>query len=132
MSSIMESENCIVKDGIPGFMPYYQMDQLTNPFLVQFWKAAMREYMPFSDTMQQVVEEAYQQYGFKDKRVLGILCRGTDYITLRPHNHPVQPQTEIVIQKAKDMMKDYGCDYCYLGQKMKVFILYSGKNLGSD
>ena len=70
--------------------------------------------MPFSDTMQAAVKAVYQEFPFEEKKILGVLCRGTDYMTLRPHNHPVQPSADIVINKAKAIMREFRCDYCYL------------------
>lgn len=114
LASASKAEVCILKDGIPGFMPYYNMEQLTNPAFMQLWKDAMRRYMPFSDTVQTTAKAICQEFPFEEKKILGVLCRGTDYMTLRPHNHPVQPSTDVVIKKAKDIMQEFQCDYCYL------------------
>jgi len=109
-----KAENSVLKDGIPKNMPYYNMEQLTNPTYMQFWKDAMKRYMPFSDKMQTIIESIYEQFPLKENKVLGVLCRGTDYTTIRPYNHPVQPSVDVVIQKAEEIMEEYQCDYCYL------------------
>lgn len=114
LSDASNAEICTLKDGIPAFMPYYSMDQLTNPNLIKLWQSAMKEYMPFSDALLQVTKKAFQSLPFEGNRILGVLCRGTDYTTLRPHNHPVQPDADTVIAKAKDTMQQYDCAYCYL------------------
>ncbi|MBO5241133.1 MAG: hypothetical protein J6B19_00530 [Lachnospiraceae bacterium] len=104
----------ILKDGIPGFMPYYNMDQLMNPSILNFWQTAMKEYMPFSDRLQKATQDAYGKLPFEGNKILGVICRGTDYRNLRPYNHPVQPDVNDVIAKAKETMQNYNCTYCYL------------------
>ena len=112
--SATSAQICTLKDGIPEKMPYYNMEQLTNPLYMQLWKDAMKRYMPFSDTLAAEIKNAEQKFPFGKKRILGVLCRGTDYTSLRPRNHPVQPSAETMITKAKKIMGEYKCDYCYL------------------
>jgi hypothetical protein len=43
-----------------------------------------------------------------------VLCRGTDYTTLKPRNHPIQPEPIEVVERAKKAMEEWNCDYLYL------------------
>lgn len=102
-------------DGIPGFMPSYNMDCLMNPELISFWREAVRKYMPFSPELEAKIQDALSSLPFNgDTRILGILCRGTDYTGTRPYNHPSQPPVEIILSEAEEAMYRYQCDYCYL------------------
>ena len=47
-------------------------------------------------------------------KVVGVYCRGTDYVDLRPKNHAIQPNAETVIEKAKEWMEKYQLEACYL------------------
>ena len=47
-------------------------------------------------------------------RALGVICRGTDYVKLKPRGHPVQPSVEQVIERAKVLLKQYRLDKIYL------------------
>lgn len=58
--------------------------------------------------------EAYYEEKFKDRRVLGVLIRGTDYKNKRPSGHPVQPAIEVVIARCKQVLQERGCEYIYL------------------
>lgn len=51
---------------------------------------------------------------FSDFRVLGVLCRGTDYINMRPYAHPIQPSIEQVIKKVDEYLKKDNYDFIYL------------------
>lgn len=50
----------------------------------------------------------------KGKRILGVLCRGTDYVVMKPKNHPVQPSVEEVIQLVTEKMEEFNYDGIYL------------------
>jgi hypothetical protein len=71
---------------------------------------------------------------FRDKeRVLGVLCRGTDYVIKRPKNHPIQPDPEDVIKKAELVMRERSCSYLYLATEdeniYNLFKIYFGDRL---
>lgn len=104
-----------ITDGIPNFMPTYSMDCLLNPNLISFWRTVMRNYMPVSSLMTSHVDSCLNQLPFNaDAKILGVLCRGTDYTNLRPYNHPVQPPLNLVLTKTDELMRKHQCDYCYL------------------
>jgi hypothetical protein len=48
------------------------------------------------------------------KRVLGVLCRGTDYLLKKPSGHPRQPDPIEVINMAKKIMDEKNCSHLYL------------------
>lgn len=50
----------------------------------------------------------------KGRRMLGVLCRGTDYIVMKPKNHPVQPSVKEVIELAAKKMDELKCEGIYL------------------
>ena len=50
----------------------------------------------------------------KGKRVLGVLCRGTDYTSNKPSGHPVQPSVNDVISLVKLKMTELDCNWIYL------------------
>lgn len=75
----------------------------------------MKTYMPFSDELTGKIESIAVRLPFgSGKRILGVLCRGTDYTNIRPYNHPVQPSLEVVLAKTDEFMERYQCQYCYL------------------
>ena len=60
------------------------------------------------------VEAEYNEVLAPHKRVLGVICRGTDYIKLKPQGHPIQPSVTDVVNRAKSMVERYGYQYIYL------------------
>lgn len=63
--------------------------------------------------VQEYFDKEYKSL-IRGKRVLGVLCRGTDYISTKPKGHPVQPQIEDVITLVRRMINELKVDYLYL------------------
>lgn len=61
----------------------------------------------FNSDIKKYLEDSYNSIIGEEKEVLGILCRGTDYINNKPYAHPVQPDPKIVIKKAKKLLQLY-------------------------
>lgn len=58
----------------------------------------------------------------RDKRVMGVLCRGTDYTGNKPKGLPVQPEISDVIALVKLKMKELDCQWVYLAtDEKKIF-----------
>lgn len=77
------------------------------------WYDICKKYVTVQDDIRKDVREKYESL-FGGERVLGVLCRGTDYVRLQPHGHPVQPTIEQMIEKAKDMKRECNCKWIYL------------------
>lgn len=107
-------------DGIPGFFPTYKMEDLENAELVSFWHQVAIKYIPFSEFMNEKIDIIKKKLEWNEKRVLGVICRGTDYVGLKPYNHPVQPDIDTLITDASRTMLDYDCEYCYLATEDKA------------
>lgn len=114
-TDLVPGQEIKIADGIPIFMPTYNMDCLLNHNLIEFWRSIMRKYMPVSIDMTNRINSLLTKLPFHSgAKILGVLCRGTDYTNIRPYNHPVQPSLNLVLAKADEMMSKHQCDYCYL------------------
>ena len=84
-----------------------------NENYLRKWKPIADKYLHLSDVVQY---ETNKKMGnlFKDSRVLGVLCRGTDYVATKPHGHPIQPDPNLVIEKARITMEKMNCDNLFL------------------
>lgn len=58
------------------------------------------------DVVDYIMEEKFEVLGpWKDKGVIGCLCRGTDFTSTKPKGHPVQPTIEEVFAEVKGLLK---------------------------
>nr|MBQ8252758.1 hypothetical protein [Lachnospiraceae bacterium] len=131
VTAALSSHACAKKDGIPKFMPNYSMDCLSNPHLLDFWKNSMQQYMPFSDNLNNLIQSTLNDLPFENSKILGVLCRGTDYLSLRPYNHPCQPDCREIIDEATKIMERYQCEYCYLATEDEEIRRRFSESLGN-
>ena len=64
-------------------------------------------------------------------RVLGVHLRGTDYISLRPINHPIPPPTEFAAITVINKLKEWNCNKIFLATEDKD-IARNFKNIFGD
>lgn len=112
LTEISENDRVVYTNGIPQLRPDEKI--ATNTAALDFWRRMLKRFMPVSGDILALADEKAEQLGMRGRRVVGVLCRGTDYIALKPYQHPVQPEVDEVIRKTKDIMKQYDCDLCYL------------------
>lgn len=106
----------IINSGESDNFPYPRPEVILDVQSHEFknWKACADQYIRLSPRAKNHSANVYNQLMPKGKRVLGVLCRGTDYTTLHPCGHPVQPTPEMMIDKVKQSLSDHECDYIYL------------------
>ena len=81
--------------------------------IVECWRTFSCSYFALSDPVLSETDKKEKEL-FIGRRVLGVLCRGTDYSSLKPHGHPIQPDPNMVIEKANEEMKRLCCEKLYL------------------
>ena len=104
-----------------------------NIFLLNYWHNLAEKYIPIKN---EIINESniFRNYLFNNlTNILGILIRGTDYISMKPRGHPIQPNPNDVIHDAKEMDKKYKYDWIFLTTEdeiiRKKFILEIGDKL---
>lgn len=112
LDEVPEDGRVVYTAGIPQLRPDENI--ASNEAALDFWRRMARKFMPVSGDILKLADEVAEQLGMKGKRVAGVLCRGTDYVSTRPYQHPAQPEVEEVICKAKEVMEQYDCELCYL------------------
>lgn len=90
---------------------------------IKMWNRIFRQYMQYNcETARYITNQCHALFGTDKKRILGVLCRGTDYIHLKPIGHSVQPPIKNVIEKAEKTMKNYQCDYIFLATEDAMIV----------
>ena len=49
-----------------------------------------------------------------EDRIVGVKCRGTDYLRAKPAGHPRQPSVDEIIYKTEEVMRDKQCNKIFL------------------
>lgn len=108
-------KNIVASNSIkPGFKSIYDNNEL------DLWCKAYNNFVVFNDDTKKYILNEYNTILKKDMRVLGVLCRGTDYVTLKPKNHPIQPTVKEVIDLAHKKIKEFNLEYIYLATDEKA------------
>lgn len=74
----------------------------------------IREHMQLRGEVRAHVGEQYEKLFPEGEKVLGVLCRGTDISLRRPSGHSVMPRTEEMIDRAGELMEQWGCTRIFL------------------
>jgi len=87
-------------------------------------KEAYKKYLVFCDEMQKYAQEKYEKI-IGNQKVLGICCRGTDYLSLKPINHPIQPKPKDVLKMAKKIYRKHNFDKIFLAtEDMGIYQMF--------
>ena len=92
-----------------------QWSDVTNPEMRKLFGQVYNEFIKLNSAAKKYIEDEIESI-FKDVNgpVLGVICRGTDYVLSRPKGHPIQPSPEEILQKAYSYYTQKGYKYIYL------------------
>lgn len=107
--------NCPIK--FASFQPHFT--DIYQPEYIRLWGKVYKIFVHLNETTRAYVENEYETLFNGKQRVLGVICRGTDYLRLRPAGHPVQPDVDDVITLCKEKIKTDSYDAIYLATEEK-------------
>ena len=119
---IEKCNNCRFK---PAFSVIYFKKKL------KLWCYIYKEFIKLNDEMTNYIEEEYTNI-LKGKKVLGVICRGTDYISTKPKYHPIQPNIEDVIKEAERLLNESKYQYIYLATEDESYYKLFVSKFGHD
>ncbi len=77
-----------------------------------YWRKLCKKYIHFSAAVKAEIEKYENEYN-KTDRWLGVLARGTDYLS-KGVGHAVQPDFDTLIEKIRSVKEEYGCKRIFL------------------
>lgn len=77
-------------------------------------QSIVKQYMCIHKEFEETVNNKKQKMWPENQKVLGVLCRGTDYVKLKPKFHSIPPTACEAIEETKRKMSEWGYDYVYL------------------
>ena len=95
-----------------AYLPKF--DDIFNKKEVHIWCQWYKKYIRLNSKTREYIEAEYKQLFEGKRKVLGVICRGTDYLALKPSGHPVQPEIKDVIAYCKKYMEKNKYDAIYL------------------
>jgi len=95
------------------------------------WHFIYKNLVLINDKTKEYIENENTKLGGVDT-VLGVLMRGTDYISLKPKGHPIQPEIDEVIEKAQDIMINNNYRAIYMATEDETYFNAFEKKFGVD
>lgn len=99
---------------------------------LDYYRKICQTYIKLSDEAEKKLILVQQQLFAEKNNILGVLARGTDYVTLKPKGHAIQPDVDTqLIPKIDEMILKDGYEYVYLATEDQI-ILEKFKNKYSE
>ena len=90
-------------------------------YKLDYWRSVCKKYIRLTQPVLEKLERMTAKY--QDRKILGVLVRGTDYAALKPKGHPIPPTAEQAIAKTKEAMTEHDFDAVYLATEDKNIML---------
>lgn len=116
LEDISRAKNVIIGSGYSErCFPYTDTAYLTNAVGdFEAYQRIARKYFVLSDEALKHVNSFYERE-LAGEKVVGVLCRGTDYTSMKPFGHPIQPDQESVFAKVDEVLERFRCTKIFLG-----------------
>ena len=114
IEDISRSKNVIYSQAVNlNWFQYPGIDVVRDKVIRKKWHELYKKYVVIKKEISNECEEISRKL-FGNAKILGVLCRGTDYVNLKPKDHPKQPSIEMIIGKIDEMMMVRKCDKIFL------------------
>jgi hypothetical protein len=132
LNDINRSKNIILSNKLQMPNLNYRIDFyiFNNLERLLYFRKNFQRYIKFNKTTLDFILGEYNHVMAGKERVLGVLCRGTDYLLKKPAGHPRQPEPIEVIAEAKKIMAGKNCGYLYLATEDEEIYNLFKQNFG--
>ena len=104
------------------FSPCPSVGWMKTKKAIRMWQTFAKENLKLNDAALNVCERDYHAMIEKGDRILGVKARGTDYTHTAPKGHPIQPDVNVIIRKAKKLMQKHGYNKVYLSTEDRAIV----------
>ena len=99
----------------PNEINIYYHENITS-----FWHKFANNYSPIKNEILKEAKSIYKKLFGYSKNILGVKIRGTDYISIKPNGHSVQPDVEKVLTDVKYMDEKYKYDFIFFATEDEI------------
>lgn len=131
LKDIETSKNIIIGNGLINGDISYPSDNIAyDDEELAKWKQVADRYLKIKPEIMNEAKKLSIEILGKNE-VLGVLLRGTDYVNLRPKNHPVQPTLQEAIEKIDLILREKGYQKIYIATEDKEIFQKMSEKYGS-
>lgn len=84
------------------------------------------KYMQLNSEAEKICEHEWHKIIGDNKKILGVKCRGTDYLGLKPFGHSVLPSVQMTIEKIEELIDVWGKE---TGEYDAIFVATEDENI---
>ena len=88
-------------------------DIFNKPKIINFWHNFAYRFMPIKRNLINLSFKIMYKLFNNSTNILGVLVRGTDYISIKPKSHPIQPKIDNVISDVKKFELNNNYDWIF-------------------
>lgn len=85
------------------------------------WRELYKKLIVFNEETSRYIDEEITEKGNLNNTV-GVLLRGTDYVSLKPKGHPVQPTVSETLDAVNTYINQYGYEKIYVATEEKKLL----------
>ncbi len=90
-----------------------------------YWK-----YFKLSQEASEYIKDKKKKLFSEDDIVCGVLCRGSDYVNLKPRGHNIQPDINMLKAKIHEVCDQYHCNKIYVATEDEGYLSELKKEFG--
>jgi len=127
LNDIKKSKNIVLSNKLQMPNKKYTIDFyiFEDKKRLDYFRNLFSKYILFNEETKKHILNTYNSIFSGKTNILGVLCRGTDYLRKKPGGHPVQPEPVKVINKAVEIIEKYQCNYIYLAtEDQEIYNLF--------
>ena len=94
---------------ITNFGPIYDKESTRD-----YWSLLANRYVPIKSNIIKEAEIIKYKLFKTSENILGILMRGTDFLSIKPRRHAIPPNSSMVFEDVKIFNKKYNYDYFFI------------------
>lgn len=114
LDDIRNAKNVVLSTiGIKEERPSEYVFALNKGKIAQY-RMIMQKYIKINYNVKSHIEQQKEQIGFDGQDVIGIHMRGTDYFGLKPKDHNIQPNVDMIIAKLKEKVIEWDTKDLYV------------------
>ena len=131
LEEVLKSNNFEVYDCRKYGHSYPSYNIINNQITLGFWQYFAKKYMPVKiEIIKEAIFIKNKLFNLSNN-ILGIMTRGTDYISLKPKDHPIQPKLSVVLSDIKKLDYENKYDFYFLATEDYFIRLKFMKEFGN-
>lgn len=104
LQEVYRSRNVIMSAG--GSLS--SLNDIYDEKIIEGRHRIIEQYVKLNTQVKGICEREAEKLGFSKYRILGVKCRGTDFVASRPKWHSIPPNVQQTIDKIEEMTEKWG------------------------